>query len=533
MLQQTVMALSSRLAVLSAECSTLATERDAAIAQRDAAIQENDKLLVILSQYKRTIFGPRSETLDSGQQSLFTIAAQAASAAGNDDAPGAKLPDRSEARGKQPARRNRGRLPEHLPRIDVVIDVETDICPCCGERLHRIGETVKEAFDVVPMQYRVKRIMRPRYGCRGCRQGVLQAAAPAQAVEGGMVTEALLAHIAVMKYGYQLPLYRQEQMFAAQGIALDRQTLASWMGRVAWWLRPLHALLRDTVISFPRLFADETPLPVLDPGRGRTRICQFWAIATDDRPWGGPAPPAVVYVFAEDRKAIRAKQLFGDYRGILQVDGYAAYKGLIKNGGHLVQLAFCFAHARRKFWDVHVATTSPIAAEALQRIAMFYAVEDRIRGLPAAQRAAVRQTDTRPLIEDFKPWLEARLLEVSKKSGLGKAIRYTLNHWEGLTRFIDDGRIEIDNNTVERTIKPIGLGKKNHLFAGSEGGAETWAILASLINSAKLQDIDPRYYLTDVLERIVSGRTKINQLHTLLPWTWKAERDALETKLAA
>ncbi len=156
-------------------------------------------------------------------------------------------------------------------------------------------------------------------------------------------------------------------------------------------------------MSYPRLFADETPLPVLDPGRGRTKVCQFWAIATDDRPWGGPAPPAVVYVFAEDRKAIRAKQLFGDYHGILQVDGYAAYKGLIKNGGHLVQLAFCFAHARRKFWDVHVATKSPIAAEALQRIAMFYAIEDRIRGLPAAHRAAVRQTDTRPLIEDFKP----------------------------------------------------------------------------------------------------------------------------------
>ncbi|MGF6425618.1 hypothetical protein ABIE91_000838 [Bradyrhizobium elkanii] len=258
-----------------------------------------------------------------------------------------------------------------------------------------------------------------------------------------MVTEALLAHVAVMKYGYQLPLYRQEQMFAAQGITLDRQTLASWMGRAAWWLKPLHALLRRAVMSYPRLFADETPLPVLDPGRGRTKVCQFWAIATDDRPWGGPAPPAVVCVFTEDRKAIRARQLFGDYNGILQVDGYAGYKGLIKNGGRLVQLAFCFAHARRKFWDVHVATKSPIAAEALQRIAMFYAIEDRIRGLPATQRAAVRQSDTRPLIEDFKPWLEARLLEVSKKSGLGKAIRYTLNHWEGLTRLIDDGRIEI------------------------------------------------------------------------------------------
>jgi hypothetical protein len=348
-----------------------------------------------------------------------------------------------------------------------------------------------------------------------------------------MVTEGLLAHIAVMKYGYQLPLYRQEQMFAAQGITLDRQTLASWMGRVAWWLKPLHALLRRAVMSYPRLFADETPLPVLDPGRGRTKVCQFWAIATDDRPWGGPAPPAVVYVFTEDRKAIRARQLFGDYNGILQVDGYAGYKGLIKNGSRLIQLAFCFAHARRKFWDVHVATKSPIAAEALQRIAKFYAIEDRIRGLPATQRAAVRQSDTRPLIEDFKPWLEARLLEVSKKSGLGKAIRYTLNHWDGLTRFIDDGRIEIDSNTVERSIKPIGLGKKNYLFAGSEGGAETWATLASLINSAKLHDIDPRHYLTDVLERIVSGRTKINQLNTLLPWNWKAEREGSEPKLAA
>jgi transposase len=527
------MTLSSRLAALSAECSTVATERDAAIVQRDAAIQENDKLLLILSQYKRAIFGPRSETLDPGQLSLFTITSQTAAVAANDDAPEGNRPGGADSRSKKPARRNRGKLPEHLPRIDVVVDIDSHICACCGERLHRIGETVKEAFDVVPIQYRVKRIVRPRYGCRGCRQGVLQAPAPAQAIEGGMVTEALLAHVAVMKYGYQLPLYRQEQMFAAQGIALDRQTLASWMGRVAWWLKPLHALLRDTVLTYPRLFADETPLPVLDPGRGRTKICQFWAIASDDRPWGGPAPPAVVYVFAEDRKAIRAKQLFGDYHGILQVDGYAAYKGLIKNGGSLVQLAFCVAHARRKFWDVHVATKSPIAAEALQRIAMFYAIEDRIRGLPAAQRAAVRQTDTKLLMEDFKPWLEARLLEIPKKSGLAKAIRYTLNHWEGLTRFIDDGRIEIDSNTVERSIKPIGLGKKNYLFAGSQGGAETWGILASIINSAKLQEIDPRHYLTDVLERIVSGRTKINQLHTLLPWTWKAEREGLEAKLAA
>jgi transposase len=515
---------------LSAECSALATARDVAIAQRDAAVQENDKLQLILSQYKRTIFGPRSERVDPGQLSLFSTAAKAAPPAANDDTP---EDERAAGRGRKSARRNRGNLPEHLPRIDVLIDVENHTCLCCGEQLHKIGESVKEVLDVIPMQYQVKRIVRPRYGCRGCRQGVMQAAAPAQVVDGGMVTEAILAHIAVMKYGYQLPLYRQEQMFSAQGIELDRQTLASWMGRVAWWLKPLHALLRTTVLSYPKLFADETPLPVLDPGRGRTKVCQFWAVATDDRPWGGPAPPAVVYVFAEDRKTIRAKQLFAGYKGILQVDGYAAYKGLVKSGGNLIQLAFCFAHARRKFWDVHVATKSPIATEALQRIAMFYAVEDRIRGLPAAQRAAIRQTDTKPLVEDFKLWLEARLMEVSKKCGLAKAIRYSLNHWDGLTRFLDDGRIEIDNNTVERAIKPIGLGRKNYLFAGSEGGAETWAVLASLINTAKLHDIDPQLYLTDVLERIVSGRTKINQLHTLLPWTWKAERESSTTPLAA
>jgi len=232
-------------------------------------------------------------------------------------------------------------------------------------------------------------------------------------------------------------------------------------------------------------------------------------------------------VFAEDRKGIRATDLFAGFHGVLQVDGYAGYNNLAHPGreGGPVTLAFCFAHSRRKFYDVRVANGSPIAAEAVQRIAAFYAIEARIRGTSADHRRKVRQAETKPLVDAFKPWLEARLMEISSKSGLAKAIRYTLGHWEGLTRFLDDGRIEIDSNVVERPMRPIGLGRRNHLFAGSLEGARTWSILASLINTAKLVGIEPQAYLNDVLERIVSGRTTINRLHELLPSEWKAALD--------
>jgi transposase len=525
---------------LSKEKTVLTGERDAAIAQRDATLQENEKLLLLLSQFKRMLFGRRSEKVDPDQLQLLPSEAGCAGGPANEnDAPGQAEGDDKHAASGKPSRpsanRNRGRLPLHLPRVDVVIDIEDKSCPCCGGAMHKIGETVKEVLDVVPAQYRVKRIIRPRYGCRACESAVVQAPAPAQAIDGGMVTEAFLAFIAVMKYAYHMPLYRLAQMLAPQGIALDRATLAFWMGRVAWWLKPLHELLLETILSYPKLFADETPLPMLDPGRGKTKKCQLWAIAMDDRPWGGPAPPAVAYAFAEDRKAQRAKELFKGFSGILQVDGYAGYNHLIdpSRKGGAVTIAFCFAHARRKFYDAHVATKSPIATEALRRIATFYEIEGRIRGRPADERLAVRQAETKPLIEDFKCWLDARLVEVSKKSGLAEAIRYTLSHWQGLTRFLEDGRIEIDNNTVERTMRPIGLGKKNHLFAGSPGGGGTWSILASLLNTARLNEIGPQQYLTDVLERIVSGCTKINELHELLPWEWKAAHQARRLRAAA
>ena len=522
------------------EVEALSKERDEAIARRDAALEENEKLMLILSQYKRAIFGRRSEKIDPEQLHLLLsqseqpdIEAANENSAQNSGGPGA---DKDGAPGiPAPPRRNRGCLPAHLPRIDVVIDVDDKACPCCGGVLHKIGEACKEMFDIVPIQFRVKRIIRPRYGCRACESAVVQAPAPSSPVDGGMASEALLAYVATMKYAYHVPLYRLEQMLAGQAIALDRSTLALWMGRVAWWLKPLHALLLDTVLSYPKVFADETPVPMLDPGRGRTKTCQFWAVATDDRPWGGPAPPAVIYVFAEDRSGRQARDIFEGFTGVVQVDGYAGYNGLIAPGraGGPATLAFCFAHARRKFYDVHVATKSPIAAQALLRIAALYEIEERIRGKSAAERRATRQAKTRPLIDALKIWLDARLAEISGKSGLAKAIRYALVHWAGLTRFVDDGRIEIDSNVVERSMRPIGLGRKNHLFAGSPRGGETWSILSSLINTAKLTQIDPQEYLTDILERIVAGSTKINRLHELLPWEWKNARKAAELKTAA
>ena len=308
------------------------------------------------------------------------------------------------------------------------------------------------------------------------------------------------------------------QILAGHGVHLDRSTLAGWVKRTAWWLKGLYELQLRTIHAAPLFFCDETPMPVLDPGRGRTKVCQFWAHAVDDRSWGGPSPPAVAYVFADGRgKAEIAAQLI-DYEGILQVDGYAAYKSLA-NGAReagTIRLAFCLAHARRRFVKVYKTTKSPFAQEVIERIA----------GTSAEIRLAARKGESKPLMAKLKSRLIEVLKDISAKSPLAEAIRYTLRHWDGLPMFLTDGRVEVDTNTVERSMRPIGLGRKNSLFSGSEGGAESWAILASVLNTAKLNGLDPQTYLCDVLERIVSGHTKNHQLHELLAWNWKAVRDA-------
>jgi hypothetical protein len=264
-------------------------------------------------------------------------------------------------------------------------------------------------------------------------------------------------------------------------------------------------------------------MPVLDPGRGRTKTCQFWAHAVDDRPWGGPSPPAVAYVFADGRGKGEIAAQLADYAGILQVDGYVAYKSLAKDvrEAGAIRLAFCLAHARRRFVKVYKTTKSPFAQEVIERIAAIYAIEQRVRGTSAEIRLAARKNETGPLMVEVKMRLTEVLKDISSKSPLAEAINYTLGHWDGLNMFLTDGRVEVDTNTVERSMRPIALGRKNSLFSGSEGGAESWAILASLVNTAKLHELDPQAYLADVLERIVSGRTKSHQLHELLAWNWK------------
>lgn len=360
------------------------------------------------------------------------------------------------------------------------------------------------------------------------------APAPLRPIDGGMPTEALIIHVVVSKFCDSLPLYRQSQMLARQGVTLDRSTLGNWVGTACWWLRPLYDLLVAAVLSSPKIFADDTSLPVLDPGRGRTKTGYLWCYAVDDRPWCGPGHPAAVYIYSEDRKNARPAEHLAQFGGVLQVDGYAGFKRLAGDrADQSIRLAFCWAHMRRDFFQFHASTKSPLAAEVLTQIAALYAVEAEIRGRPAKQRQEIRQERSRPIVEALHAWLEVHIQRVSGASDLAKAMRYALRHWSGLIAFLDDGRIEMDSNTVERAIRPHTLTRKNALFAGSDGGARHWAIAMTLIQTAKLNGVDPMAWLTDVLERVVSGRTKAHELHTLLPWVWAASRELVAAPLAA
>jgi transposase len=403
----------------------------------------------------------------------------------------------------------------------MVIDIDAHTCPCCGNALHRIGEDTGERLDIVPAQFRVLVVRRPKYACRACENVVVQAPAPARLIEGGLPTEATVAQVLVSKYADHLPLYRQAQIYARQGVDLDRSTLADWVGRAGFMLRPVHERLLAALKASAKLFADETPAPVLDPGRGRTKTGQLWAYARDDRPWGGTDPPGVAYVYAPDRKATQPITHLSGFTGILQVDGYAGYRALAKRND--VQLAFCWSHVRRRFYELAAAGPAPIATEALERIAKLYAVEKDIRGRNADERRAVRQDRSRSIIDGLEGWLRAKLALISQKTKLAEAIRYALSRWNGLTCFVDDGRVEIDCNVVERSIRPIALNRKNALFAGSDGGAEHWAVAASLIESCKLNAIDPQAYLADVITKIVNGHPN-SRIDELLPWAYSTQR---------
>lgn len=469
---------------------------------------ENERLQAIIDALMRHRFGRKSEQLDADQ---FELALEEVEAALSQ----AELArsKASKAPGERPRKTNRGSLPAHLERIEQVVDVEDKACPCCGGALHQIGEDVAERLDVVPTTFRVLVTRRPRYGCRSCENAVVQAPAPARIVEGGIPTEALIAQVLVSKYADHLPLYRQAQIYARQGIQLDRSTLADWVGGAAWYLRPLRDHILERLRRSERLFADETTAPVLEPGRKKTKTGQIWAYACDDRPWGGSDPPMVAYVYAGDRKTERPEAHLSGFAGILQVDGYGAYAALARRHQQ-IRLAFCWAHVRRKFYEL--AEGSPVAADVLRRIASLYAIEDEIRGLSADERRDARDQRSRPIVDDLYRFLEARGRQVSAKSRLGEAIRYALPRWDGLIRFLDDGRIDLDNNAVERAIRPLALNRKNALFAGSDEGGDNWAVIATLIENCKLTGINPHTWLTATLTSLANGHPA-SRIDELLP----------------
>lgn len=499
---------------------------------------ENESLRATIQTLKGMVFGSRSEKLDRAASEQLQLAfadveiPATPPAPANDDRGASPGPRKERAKPK----RNIGALPKHLPVVEDILDPPSTACPCCTGLLHRIGADVTNELDVVPAILRILRTVRPKYACRSCEGPVVQAKARPRLIGNGMVSTALVAWIAAAKFAWGSTLYRQVQMLAGHGVIIGRETLARWMKQMAWWLKPVYELQLSLMHKQPVLFCDETPMPVIDPGRGKVKRCQFWSHATDGRTWQGPAPPAIAYVFAATRKKIEIATQLADFSGVLQVDAYAAYKALAKDDKRKpgkIRLAFCLTHARRKFVAVLKATNSPFAREVVEQIAAVYAIEKRIRGSTAQNRQAVRQAETKPLMSALKASLVAAKDGMPVKSTLTKAINYTLAHWDGLIVFLEDGRLEPDTNIVERSIRPIGIGRRNSLFCGDAGGGETWAILASLVNTAKLNGADPQTYLTDILERIVSGQTKSHQLHELLVWNWKAAREAGSEKAAA
>ncbi|MCA8926532.1 MAG: IS66 family transposase [Alphaproteobacteria bacterium] len=495
----------------------------AALSSDNSALAvSNRRLEALIKELRHALHGRTSEKLTADERQLafedLTVAIEEIEAASEaaHATPSASRPRRA------PVNRNIGNLPEHLPRIEEVIEPESLECPCGCGNMHRIGEDRTERLDIVPAQLRVIVTIRPKYACRTCTDGVRQAPARSWLIEGALPTEGAIAHVLVSKYADHCPLYRQSQILARSGIQIDRSTLAGWVGKAAFHLGPVVDRLAEHLKRSTKLFMDETTAPVLDPGKGRTKTGYFWTLARDDRRWGGPDPPGVVYFYAPGRGGGHAETFLDGFDGILQIDGYAGYNRLTRlsrKGGAPLSVAHCWAHARRKLCEVFERDGSAIAREGLERIAGFYEIEDEIRGTDAGHRLAVRQARTAHLVADFREWLTSARARVSAKSRLGEKLGYIHRLWDGLQTFLTDGRVEIDSNAVENLVRPIALNRKNALFAGHDEGAKAWGRIASLIETAKINGVEPFAYLKATLEAIAHGHPN-DRLDELLPWNW-------------
>ena len=421
--------------------------------------------------------------------------------------------DAPEAPTKCRVRPARKPLPEYLPR-DTQLHMPTDsVCPACGNPLAQLGEDVSEVLEYVPASFKVIRHVRPKLGCICC-DCIVQAPAASRPIARGMAGPGLLAHVLVAKFCDHLPLYRQSQIYAREGVDLERSTLADQVGGASRLLRPLVNALQRHVMAATKLHADDTPIPVLSPGRGKTAMARLWVYVRDDRPAGQATPPAVWFAYSPDRKGKHPRRHLTSFAGTLQADGYAGYDQLYLS--RPIREAACWAHVRRKFYDLEQAHASPIATEAIRRIAQLYGIESAVRGKPPDERRSARQQHARPLLDDFHAWLLRSLATLSAKSAIAGAIHYALNRWAALLTYVNDGLVEIDNNAAERALRAVALGRKNYLFAGSDSGGERAAAIYSLTESAKLNGLDPEAYLRHVLTHIADH--PVNRVDDFLPW---------------
>jgi transposase len=513
---------------LEAEKSELEAKNSDLAAENAFLKEAKTRLEHLVHELRRARFGPRSEKLDPDQQQLafedieITIAELQESVG---RPPEASDETSDETNVKPPQRRSRA-LPKELPRIEQVIEPASIACPCgCGSMV-KIGEDRSERLDVTPAQLRVIVTIRPRYACPKRRAGVTQAPASAHLIEAGLPTEALIAQVIVSKYSEHLPLYRQAQVFARHGVMIERSTLADWVGRAAFHLASIVERMAELLKRSGKLFMDETTAPVLDPGRGKTKTGYLWALARDDRPFGGTDPPGVVFRYAPGRGGMHAEEMLAGFDGVLQVDGFAGYNRLQKadrQGGSALRLAYCWSHGRREVIKAIPEAGSPIGDEILQRIAGLYAIEKQIRGTSPEQRRAVRQQRAKPLVADLEAFIRIQRERLSPKSNMGQALAYLANHWQGLCVYLDDGRVEMDSNPVENLIRPLALNRKNSLFAGHDEGAQNWARLASLMATCKLNAIDPFAYMKATLEALAAGHRNA-EIDLLLPWNFQAPR---------
>ena len=509
-LQAMVRAMGRRIeADRSEHAVALAAER----ARVEPLREHIERLRQQLAVLRRSRFGRRSEKLGSEEQQLELALEELETDVGELPAPEAP------AGGAEPKRQpKRKPLPEHLPR-DTVRHGVRDACDACGGAVTDLGEDVAEVLEYVPASFRVVRHVRPKYACRCCER-VIQAPAPSRPVARGMAGPGLLSHVAVAKFADHLPLYRQSRIYAREGVELERSTLADWLGQVCALLRPLDAALKRYVLEAAKVHVDDTTVPVLRPGRKKAKTARLWAYVRDDRPAGSKEAPAVWFAYSPDRKGIHPAAHLAGFEGIVQADAYAGFAPLYLTG--TIVEAACWAHVRRKFYDIEQASPGGFAAEALIRIKELYAVEAEVRGRPAEVRRQVRQEKAAPVLATFEQRMRTVLARGSRKAPIAGAIHYALNRWAALTGYVGDGRIEIDNNAVEREMRAVALGRKNYLFAGSDAGGERAALLYGLLNTAKLNGHDPESYLKQVLERIAEH--PVNRVDELLPWRLKPER---------